>query len=162
MAEILLTRGCVALVDDEDYEFLSKYKWHVTIRKRTAYAVRYSGTGRKDKSSIYMHQQILDSNSTPVDHINGDGLDNRRENLRIAGYTGNTRNSRAKEGKKHSIYKGVYRFRDNGNYFSSIWLSGKSKYLGTFGNEIDAAKAYDKAARENFGEFARLNFAPTE
>lgn len=90
-----------------------------------------------------------------VDHINGNGLDNRRENLRLATARENALNSRPRKGR--SKFKGVYLDTLRGNWYVQIRAKGRGRYVGSFWSELDAARAYNKAALEHYGEFARLN-----
>lgn len=168
MKTIPLTRGQFATVDDEDFEFLNQWKWHALPKDRSAtgfYAHRfaYTPSGRK---SVLMHRIILGiaDTKTKGDHRDGDGLNNRKENLRIASSMENSRNQRKQVRKTSSIYKGVVFFKDGRQKpwraFVQRSINGKKKqhYLGVFASEIDAAKAYDAKAKELFGEFANLNF----
>ena len=156
MKRIPLTQGKFALVDDEDYTFLIQWKWYFSGR----YAVRSESLQHEDgtrfKPRRYMHRDI---NRTPLgvqtDHIDGNGLNNRRRNLRDATCAENQRNCRRTKGS--SKYKGV-QLTNRGVYVSHIKVSGKSIYLGSFGiDEIKAAKAYNKAALKYHGKYASLN-----
>lgn len=147
MKEIpLITRGKVALVDDEDYETLMQWKWYWS----GGYAVTWDG--RK------MHRMIMKpSPDYEVDHRNGNRLDNRRGNLRLASDAEQARN-RKKYANKSSSFKGVsWETRDK-RWRAYIKIGGKMNYLGHYEFESDAATAYDEAAIRHFGEFARLNF----
>jgi len=152
-----LTQDKVAIVDAEDFDRLNKYKWHVSKSSRTFYASR-NKSRKICRREIYMHRLII--NVPPgmfVDHIDHNGLNNRRSNLRLCTAQQNAWNHRPQLRGK-SKYKGVS-WRKDGNVFrAQIWHNGKSVNLGRFKNEIDAAKAYDKAAKKFFGEFAYLNF----
>lgn len=150
---IPLTQGFFALVDGEDYEWLSQWKWHILKGRSTIYAVRKS-YARK----IYMHRQILKAKAEEeVDHQSHYGLDNRKQNIRLCTNAQNQYNQRPQKGKS-SQFKGVFWHKVNGNWMALIKYNGKSKYLGHYNNETDAAKAYDKAAKNLFGEFAHTNF----
>lgn len=148
---IALTQGKFALVDAVDYEWLMEHVWYYT----SGYAGRYGGKEHGGRT-IFMHDCIMPSpEGLEVDHINLDKLDNRRSNLRHGTRTQNLGNVRSKKGS--SQYKGVSRTRGK-RWQVFIQKNGKSVYLGSCANEIDAAKIYDAAAREHFGEFARCNF----
>lgn len=157
--EIPLTKGKFAIVDDEDYEELSKYKWQASSIRRNeiCYATRKVIVNGKRKE-VKMHIVI---NRTPAgmdtDHINGNGLDNRKENLRTASPSQNAINiGKRKKSGTSSSYKGVGR---NGKKWASvISLNGKKIYLGMYESEIEAARVYDAKAKELYGEFALLNF----
>lgn len=154
---IPLSQGKVALVDDEDFEWLSQWKWTYSKHYSTGYAYRNpSSTGLVTRSKVYMHRAILSPpQGREIDHINGDGLDNRRWNLRICTHAQNLWNSRKRKGTI-SQYKGVRLMKGSGNWVSYIG----QKYLGSFDNEETAASAYNQAARQYRGEFARLNPVP--
>jgi hypothetical protein len=155
--EIPLTRGMVALVDSHDYDFLLQWRWNAKINKthRTFYATRTEGN---ESRTIHMHRVIL---SVPigmsVDHINGNGLDNRRSNLRICTSHENSFNH-SLISSNTSGYKGVCWNKASSKWQAGIMLNGKSTHLGLFSDPVDAARAYDVAARKLFGEFAWLNF----
>ena len=148
---IPLTRGRFALVDAADYEWLSRCKWCVTGQDRP-YACRHD-SGK----TIYMHREIM---NTPaglcVDHINGHSLDNRRCNLRNCTHADNMRNRRGNSGR--SLYKGVTFQAHCGKYKASIGAKGCPKHIGYYDDPAEAARAYDRKARELFGPFAWLNF----
>ncbi len=150
---IPLTQGKFTIVDGEDYERLSKYKWHVINAPRTSYA------GRHVKGRVVrMHRQILNGpGHLFVDHRDNNGLNNRRSNLRPCTNTENTRNRRGVRNTS-SRYKGVYWSKYHNKFKACINADGKRYHLGHFKSEIAAAKAYDKKAIELFGEFAFLNF----
>jgi hypothetical protein len=155
--EIPLTKGAVALVDEEDYAWLSAYRWHAHGRR---YAARWANEDGK-RRLVYMHRQILGTGpGEQTDHKNGDGLDNRRENLRFCTSAENLRNSRKyrRKGGATSRYKGVSWHRRGGKWQACVQVGGKGRHLGHFADERAAALAYDRAAVEHFGEFARPNF----
>jgi hypothetical protein len=153
MKEIPLTKGNVALVDDEDYAELSRYRWHFGC----GYAIRNSPTENQKKKTVRMHTEILGKvDGLEVDHINGNGLDNRRENLRHATRAQNQHNQTQRVGAS-SRYKGVYWYKTTRKWSAQIAVNGHGKSIGYYTSERDAALAYNEAARKYFGEYARLN-----
>jgi hypothetical protein len=143
------------IVDVEDYDKLTKYHWQLYGNEsKKYYAVRFN-----DTRITRMHREILNASAGDVvDHRNGNGLDNRKANLRIATIAQNHYNRRKTTRATTSKYKGVHFQRDEKKYRAQIGCKGKRINLGNFNNEIDAAKAYDEAAKLYFGEFAFLNF----
>lgn len=158
MSEIPLTQGRIALVDDEDYEQLARHSWSFDGR---GYAVRGVWVAGRVKK-VRMHRQILSAaEGVEVDHVNGNGLDNRRSNLRLCEHHQNARNVRPRQGCT-SQYKGVYWHRQSGKWRARLRFGGKHISLGLYVSEQDAARAYDAAARQHFGAFARTNFEATD
>jgi hypothetical protein len=154
---INLTKGKYAIVSLEDYEKLNLNKWSVKMSGSALYAMRLE----KGKA-IYMHNQIMQPPpGFVVDHQNHRGLDNSRENLRLATLSQNNFNRRKKAADASSKYKGVHHRKDTNKWLARIGFGGKRIFLGHFDNEIDAAKAYDNAARLYYGDFAVLNFPNT-
>jgi len=156
MKTIKLTKGYEVIVDDEDFEYLSKFKWHVWVKKNGkpyAYA------------TIPIHRMIFKESvkylgNEHIDHKNGDGLDNRKNNLRLCDSGKNMMNRSVNSNKKSSKFKGVYL---NGKskinpFYSMISFRKKNYRLGQFKTEKEAAIAYDKKAIELCGDFARLNY----
>ena len=159
MKEIPLTQGYVALVDDEDYELVSQYKWLVIPKSYTNYASRTIKLQDKPTSQA-MHRLIMGlehGDKRQIDHINHNGLDNRRNNLRIVTCQENQFNTKKREGGL-SKYKGVALDRYNEKWHANITLNEITISIGRFDNEIDAAKMYDRVALREFGEFACTNF----
>lgn len=158
MKEIPLTQGKVALVDDEDYEYLNQFKWFAHNQRGCWYAKRNDRSSKGKRVMVAMHRLLL---SVPLgfvtDHANGNGLDNRRGNLRVATYSGNARNSKKRAINK-SGYKGVVFHKAARQWVAAISAGDKTYHLGLFRTALDAAHAYDFKARELFGDFARLNF----
>jgi hypothetical protein len=148
---IPLSQGKRALVDDADYEYLSQWKWCFGA----GYAVRTDRTGRE--KSVRMHLVIMNApQGMEVDHRDGNGLNNQRHNLRLCTSTQNKHNRRPFKNNPTG-YKGVYLFQ--GKYWrAKIAINKKQIHLGQFKTAIEAARAYDAAARKYFGEFAWLNF----
>ena len=146
------------LVDDEDFDYLNQFLWGVVGNGTHIYAAR--GTRKKGQkySKILMHRFIMNVNDKKVmiDHVNGNTLDNRKSNLRIADRMKNLRNSKLRS-DSNCKYKGIG-FR-KGKYFARIQINPKKRlFLGYYNTDVDAAKAYDIAAKQYFGEFANLNF----
>jgi hypothetical protein len=156
---IPLTRGKYAIVDPEDFERLNKYRWYAKKCKNTFYACRSQGTRRK-KTEIKMHREVIQPPSgMVVDHINHNGLDNRKANLRLATHQQNIFNRTYKNKKgSSSKYKGVSWTPHVKMWRVRVWMNYKSKNIGYFKDEIEAAKAYDEAVKKYHGEFAVLNF----
>lgn len=161
MKTIVLTKGYVAIVDDDDFAALSANKWTAVVtgkKTKRVYAYRRTGwdnTKRRYTGVVYMHRVIV---ATPdgfdVDHINGDTLDNRRSNLRTATRSQNLANNRRAIGV--TGYRGVSPTSSHETLPYKVQFRGKR--IGTFHDKIEAAKAYDAAAIKEFGEFAKLNF----
>lgn len=150
MKKIPLTKGKFAIVDDEDYEWLSERKWHIG---GSGYAVRFS-----KRKCCLMHREIMKTpRGMDVDHINGNTLDNRKENLRNCTRSQNNMNRNAYR-KTLSGFKGVYWDKEKHLWYSRITYSGTDFRLGYFRDPVDAALAYDDAARKHYGEFAHTNF----
>lgn len=159
--EIPLTQGRVTLVDDEDYERLSQFKWYCHVRMGKPYASRTIHEGSKSHVES-MHRVILNvPKGQTGDHRNGDTLDNRRCNLRICSRRQNACNRKKRANPTSSRYKGVSWNKRRGKWHSRIFPNGMNLHLGYYDVEEEAAKAYDVAALHHYGEFARLNFPPT-
>lgn len=157
MKEIQLSRGQVALVDDEWFEFLSQWKWQAMKHGRTFYAVR-TDRSIKPQKQIRMHRVITAvSKDKEIDHIDNNGLNNCKENLRICSHYQNAFN-RTKNSNNTSGHKGVHLHKPMNKWIAKIRVSHKAVHLGLFDNCTDAAHAYDDAAKKYFGEFASLNF----
>lgn len=150
---IPLGSGLFATVDIDDAERLAGYKWRAHKVRNVFYAERSEGS-----STVAMHRQVLQPpKGTVIDHINGDGLDNRRTNLRIVSHQENSFN-RSANGNRASSFKGVSYDSDRLlRWHARIKKGGKTISLGRYATEIEAAKAYNDAAALHFGEFARPN-----
>ena len=159
MKEIQLSRGLKAKVDDEDYEWLNQWKWFVHEDKRSSrlYAKAHGKTVSGKRSSLSMHRLILNPpEGMETDHIDMDGLNNQRYNLRACSKQQNAHNRESYVGSS-SKYKGVHWNKGTKHWHAHIRVDKKLKYIGYFDNEEDAAKAYNRKATELFGEFARVN-----
>jgi hypothetical protein len=144
-----------AMVDDDDYDRVIKMAWHSWRCRNIWYAV--SSNNRKRKF-ILMHRFILDATrGTEIDHIDRNGLNNQKSNLR---YCSNSQNQQNKTGWAKSGYKGVYPrdYKGSIRYRVLIQINKKTIHIGYFSTAEEAAKEYDKAALQYFGEFANLNF----
>lgn len=171
MKKILLTQGKFALVDDEDFELLNQYKWRIQKDYNTFYAVRWQA---KKENIIYkrklirMHREIMEiemrrklESNEHIHHINENGLDNCICNLQIVTQSEHQRLSKKyKNCTTSSQYKGVIWSKKNKIWRASICIDKKTKHLGNFKNELDAAIAYDQFVLSYFGEKFRpgLNF----
>jgi hypothetical protein len=145
--EIPLGRGKVAIVDDEDYEYLIQWKWHT---KNMKYASRSIHTSAGIVTAL-MHRVILQApKGVDVDHINGNGFDNRRSQ--------NLCNQRP-QSNCTSQYRGVWWDNRSNRWVATITVNRKTKWVGAFSDELEAARAWDEAARDLHGEFARLNLS---
>ncbi len=156
MKNIQITQGKFALVDDEDFAFLSQWKWQAITDPKTGtvYAGRSSRNNEgEQRHTIRMHRVIMSAEyGVLIDHRDGNGLNNCKANLRIATRRQNGANRRT----FRKQFKGI---EQKGNRFGAhIRTNGRLVHLGYFTTELDAAKAYDAAATRHFGEFARLNF----
>lgn len=149
MKEIPLTQGKVALVDDEDYEMLMKYKWYASRDEHRFYVRTNIGNPQK---TIRMHNIILSTlKGFEIDHINGDPCDNRKINLRYVTHRQNCQNPHCSKRNKTSKNIGVHWCNYYHRWVSRIQLLGKMRYIGRFKNEIDAACAYQVTCRYLFG-----------
>ena len=156
------TKDIYTVVDDQDFELASKYPWYASIRKKDGY-IRV--VCKKQVNNVKFHYILSRVIMNPpkglmVDHINGDTLDNRRQNLRLATHQQNCQNR--KKASKVNNYKGVYlckrSYKLNKPWQALTDYHKKKVHIGMFATEIEAAKAYDERAKDLFGEFARLNF----
>ncbi len=179
-----LTKGKFAIVDPSDFPHLARYKWRLCTGRNTFYAERSVRSPFGRYTRILMHRQILSlskqrwicsphsliyssthlrdtsdgrrATNLVIDHINRNGLDNRRANLRFATIAQNAWNSRMRQNR--SGYKGVWFAKDKSRFRAAIWHNNKRIYLGYFDSPIDAARAYDVAAKKYHAEFAVPNF----
>ena len=159
MAEIPLTQGMVAIVDEEDFDYLNQWKWQAL---RIGYAAR-SVICQEKKRMIYMHQLLIDvPKGKETDHKDRNKLNNCRSNLRACFHRQNTRNRGKPRKITSSIFKGVYWNKGRRKWQAYFRLpqpsgNGKVTNLGRFKDEEQAALAYNEAATKYFGDFARLN-----
>jgi hypothetical protein len=154
MKLIPLPDGKFTQVDDADFEWLMQWNWRLGGH---GYALR-NVKGNYGKS-IYMHREIMGTpTGMDTDHINGDKLDNRRSNLRICNRGRNIINAPKHKGNKTSVFKGVSLHRHTGKWEAYINVDKKRIYLGLYPTPEEAARVYDAAALNIYGEFARPNF----
>lgn len=161
MKSIKLTKDNVTIIDDGDFINVSRFRWCSLSANGKTYACR-GVVNRGRSKTILMHREIMGitSSNIHVDHINGNTLDNRRENLRVCTHKQNIRNSNKRYSHSSSAYKGVCKRSNVKKWHAYIVVDGSQKFLGSYAYECDAAKAYNKAAKDLFGEFARLNVIP--
>lgn len=157
MKEISLSKGHVAIVDDEDFERLSKHKWYADVKTSDqiyAKTSRFLGADRK----VYLHRLVAGATHRHeyVDHIDGNTLNNQKQNLRICTNAQNISNGKSHKGSI-SRFKGVTFCKEKRKWASAIGVNYKTIHLGRFENETDAALAYNEGAKKYHGEFARLN-----
>jgi hypothetical protein len=142
-------------IDDEDFEKVKRYKWHI---KKIGNII-YAHTWIIPKKGILMHKLILSSSNKMVDHTDGNGLNNQKFNLRYCNKSQNAANTNKTRGS--SKYKGVTIAKSHGitynSWYANIWNNNKRYFIGQFKSETEAALAYNKKAVEFFGEFANLN-----
>lgn len=157
--EISLTKGYVTLISIEDRDLVD-LKWHAHVGVTNVYASGYQrGSGKKNPVYVMLHRLILSRildrpllKTEFVDHINGNSLDNRRENLRLATKQQNGANAKLRRDNKAGL-KGIYRHQNR--WTAMIGLNGKTIYLGCYDTAEEAHQAYCKKAEELFGEYAR-------
>jgi hypothetical protein len=156
--KIDLGQGKFTIVEPPDYYLLQNFKWWVHANGSNLYAARTDITDDLQAKIIYLHRQLMQPpEGLVVDHKNCVPLDNRRANLRIVTQAQNMRNRRKRKNTS-SRYIGVWFDKKRNKWTVQIRYNGKKIWLGTFDSEIDAARAYDAAAKKYFGEFVRLNF----
>lgn len=158
MKTITLSKGQIVMVDDSDFEYLNQFNWCTLKGKHTFYAFRMVGPKGK-RTSVLMHREILNApKGMECDHVDGNGLNNQRSNLRLATISQNRGNHIRKRPNATSKFIGVSLCGATGKWVANIQVNKKYKHLGSHCNEIEAAKAYDAAALEHFKEFACPNF----
>lgn len=152
--KIVLTQGKAALIDGEDFEWLSQWKW----RYDKGYAVRSASDANGKQYTVFMHRLIANTpNGLDTDHVDRKGLNNQRSNLRHSTRSQNMMNT-SMQTNNTSGFKGVSWHTPAGKWQAKIRQRGKQKHIGYFASAEKAARAYDEAAKMFVGEFARLNF----
>lgn len=162
MKEILLSQGKIALIDDEDFEIVNRYKWYANKHRSTFYARTNVRVGYKKRINIKMHRLILNltDQNIIIDHVDGNGCNNQKDNLRICT---NSQNQANRPKRKYSIalYKGISQSNSKkGGWRAQIKINGRVKSLGYFNTQEQAALAYNEAAKIIHGEFANINILP--
>lgn len=157
MKQIISSQGDPILVDDDVYEWLAALKWTVRrTTRRTLYAKTTFRDADGKQQNVLMHRMILGvQDGMVVDHIDHNGLNNQRHNLRVCTPKENARNSLRKRGSLTP--KGVFFVQRDRRYQAAIYIDGKRVYLGSYLDPLEAAHAYNRAAIKYFGEFAALN-----
>jgi hypothetical protein len=163
MKEIELTRGLSTIVDDDVFEWASPHSWYADPQGNTYYAAR--GEQRPDgrHRTIKLHREIMrrdghDLDQMVVDHINHNGLDNRRSNLRVITNAQNLANRRGPARTGTSGFVGVSRHRGTGRFYAHITVAGTQLHVGTFATAELAAKARDEYVRRNGLNYYTCNF----
>lgn len=157
MIEIELTQGYKSVIDNEDYELVKNYKWHVFHGHA---GVKYAATKiriNNRKTTLFLHRLLLGlkhGDRRKADHKDLNGLNNTRDNLRICNNVQSNQN-RGKQKRTRSGFKGVY--IDKSKYRVNVNINGKLIHIGMFDNPIDAARAYDEQIIRHYGEFAKTN-----
>lgn len=155
MKRIPLTQGKFALIDDEDFDLISKFKWHYRKSGRTNGKNGYA----ENRRGIFMHNIIMNSKKGTLDHINRNGIDNRRKNLRVVTLSQNMHNFPKKKGTK---YRGIIFLTGRGKnakkWQCSMTINGKCVYFGVYKTAKEAALVYDKKVKELYKDCAILNF----
>lgn len=157
MKTIKLTQGKAALVDDADFERVKAHKWHALKSRRGFYAVRGLRKSDGKKTLQYLHRFLLPG-VAEIDHRDGNGLNNQRENLRPVTHQQNMQGFQRKRLGATSKFRGVSWYKNISKWEARIQVSGKRIFLGHFTDETKAARAYDAAARHYFGDSAYFNF----
>ena len=170
MRKIALQNGYFTVVDNEDFELLSQYKWTLGVggyssahipKKDDSYKGRFAINKRRYKDKVYlykkayMHWMVLPNNTGLTDHINGNTLDNRKQNLRPATHQQNMANRKIQKNNT-SGFKGVTPFKNK--WRAKTRVNGADVHIGIFGTKEEAAQAYNNFAVANFKTFARLNY----
>lgn len=161
MKRIRISSGHYAIVDDIDYPLVSKYTWTLSKSGNRLYAIttkRRTPIKYSKRDTIYLHRLIMNVSGwhNCVDHINGDGLDCRRSNIRLCTRGQNAMNLKIRVDNS-SGYKGVYFNQQRKKYAAQIQIDKKTKFLGLFHTKEEAAEKYNEYALMYYGEFSSIN-----
>jgi hypothetical protein len=160
IAYIPLSRGYEAIIDVGDVEYAGRYNWFCAIHKGKPYARRNERRADGSKYGAYLHRDLVGAaGRLDVDHVNGNGLDNRRSNLRLATRSQNMMN-RSSQANNRSGYKGVCWQREKRKWRAAIWLDGRKTYLGDFKDIEEARAAYESASLRLHGPFSQFAAKP--
>ena len=155
---ISLTQGQETIIDLADWDLVKDYRWYAHWEDNTFYVLTNVYSAYTVQQKIRLHRLLLAApKGVLVDHVDRNGLNNRRNNIRLVTSLENRCHSVGQKGSR-SAYKGVTWNKQSRKWQSGIMLHGQSRHLGLFNDELDAAEAYDEAAIELFGEYALLNF----
>ena len=156
MIEIKLTQNKVTIVDGEDFEYLNQFKWYAARNGCTWYARMHASRINGKRKLIHMHRVIMNTpKHLPIDHISGDGLDNRKKNLRLCTHQENHFNIRNAHKNNKLGIKGITWYKTRKKFRAQIMINKKAIHLGYFNVMGDADSAYRKAEEKYFREFAR-------
>ena len=158
MKLIPLTKGYHAMVDDEDFEWLSQWRWHARVAKHTVYAAGISNGKHGKRVGLKMHRVIMGitDRNIQIDHKDRNGLNNTRENIRLSTARENGIN-RGSRKNSSSRFKGVSWDKGAARWLSAISINGKTRRIGLFEDEEEAARQFNNMARDHHGEFAVYN-----
>jgi hypothetical protein len=156
---IAMTERRFSIVDPQDFYWLNNFDWCAKTCFGHTYAIRFVDTPKRGSVMLSMHREIMKAPAgLLVDHRNGDTLDNRRDNLRLATHSQNQANKGKTSINTSSRFIGVHFRKRSGRWAATIRNEGKKVWLGSYKDEKEAARAYDEAAKKFHREFARLNF----
>jgi len=151
--------GLECIVDDEDYDELIKYNWHpkIYLKDNVCYAAMWNHGHPITMHIFIMKYHEHNINNQDIDHKDHNGLNNKKENIRLCSHSTNQQNARKTGKQTSSKFKGVYFHSKRMKYHAKIRLNRKVFFIGSFDNEIEAALAYNQKAIEMFGNFVCLN-----
>lgn len=157
MRIIHITQGFTAMVDDDDFDIVSQFRWYI-LKCNDGRKYALTSVYKPEKHTVRMHQLIMSFPDGIIDHINHNGLDNQKSNLRVCTPRQNSQNSLGRPSYRISRFKGVNFEKHINRWRSRIVVDNRKLSLGVFETEVEAGLAYDAAAKRHYGEFAYLNF----